>query len=121
MRSRLVMLAVIAIVAAAAALTVVRVIPPSSSHQAPSTGTSLQARPASYLGVFEAGALQSYQPVAKFTKAADRQPNLVGYYSGWRESFQTSSRRRFTGMARPRSSSVGSHLRLPLCDRRRWL
>ena len=31
-----------------------------------------------------------YQPVADFTKAIGRQPNLVGYYSGWGESFATS-------------------------------
>lgn len=86
----LVMLALTAIAAAAAALTVVRVIPSSSPPPPPNTGTSLQVRPAAYLGVFEAGALQSYQPVAEFAKAAGRQPNLVGYYSGWRESFQKS-------------------------------
>jgi mannan endo-1,4-beta-mannosidase len=89
MRSRLVTLAVIATVAAAA-LTAARIIPFSSSHQPPSTATSMQARSASYLGVFEAGALQNYQSVAGFTKAAGTQPNLVGYYSGWRESFQAS-------------------------------
>ncbi len=90
MRSRPVMLAAIFIAVAAVALTIVRVIPASSSRQPVNTATSLEVRSASYLGVFEAGALQSYRLVAEFTKAADRQPNLVGYYSGWRESFQTS-------------------------------
>jgi hypothetical protein len=51
---------------------------------------SLSAAPASYLGVYEAGALDSYQSVADFTRVAGRQPNLVGYYSGWGEAFQTS-------------------------------
>ena len=50
----------------------------------------LPSTPASYLGVYEAGALTTYQPVANFTKAASRQPNLVGYYSGWGEHFETS-------------------------------
>ena len=46
--------------------------------------------PASYLGVYETEAPDTYQSVANFAKVADMQPNLVGYYSGWREPFQTS-------------------------------
>ena len=66
------------------------------ARQSASTGShsadlaSLPTAPASYLGVYEAGALHAYQPIADFTKAAGRQPNLVGYYSGWGEPFQTS-------------------------------
>ena len=45
---------------------------------------------ASYLGVYERGTLQSYQPIADFTKTAGQQPNLTGYYSGWGEPFETS-------------------------------
>jgi mannan endo-1,4-beta-mannosidase len=51
---------------------------------------SLPINPASYLGVYEHGGLRSYQPIAEFSKAAGQQPNLVGYYSGWREPFETS-------------------------------
>ena len=83
MRSRLVILLVVVIAAAAVIFTVSRFV--SSSGPAP-----LPTHPASYLGVYEAEALDTYQPVADFTKVADRQPNLVGYYSGWREPFQTS-------------------------------
>jgi hypothetical protein len=45
---------------------------------------------ASYLGVYETGPPRTYQPVAEFVKATGRQPNLVGYYSGWGEGFATS-------------------------------
>jgi hypothetical protein len=45
---------------------------------------------ASYLGVYEKGPPDTYQPVTNFTKTIHRQPNLVGYYSGWREPFKTS-------------------------------
>jgi Glycosyl hydrolase family 26 len=83
MRSRLVILVAIAIAAAA----VFAVIHHVSSSSAP---TSLPSAPASYLGVYETGPPGTYQPVADFTKAVGRQPNLVGYYSGWGEPFQTS-------------------------------
>lgn len=51
---------------------------------------SLASAPASYLGVYEHGPPTTYQPVANFTEAVGRQPNLVGYYSGWGESFKVS-------------------------------
>ena len=50
---------------------------------------SLPTSPASYLGVYETGPPDTYQPVAEFVGAVGKQPNLVGYYSGWREPFQT--------------------------------
>jgi beta-mannanase len=84
MRSRLAMLVAIVIAAGAVVFAVSRLFPLSSS-----TG-ALPTDQASYLGVFESGALQSYQPVADFSKAAGMPPNLVGYYSGWEEPFQVS-------------------------------
>jgi Glycosyl hydrolase family 26 len=48
----------------------------------------LSSAPASYLGVYETGPPQAYQPVSVFAKETGRQPNLVGYYSGWGEPFQ---------------------------------
>ena len=51
---------------------------------------SLPSRPASYLGVYESGPPSTYQPVADFTGLIGRQPNLIGYYSGWGEPFKTS-------------------------------
>ena len=83
MKSRLVILVAIA-VAAAAVFGVILIVSSSSGP------TSLPTTPASYLGVYETGPPGTYQPVAHFTEAAGRQPNLVGYYSGWREPFQTS-------------------------------
>lgn len=41
-----------------------------------------------YLGVFEPGAPHSYSEIARFGQEVGRQPNLVSYYSGWREPFQ---------------------------------
>jgi Glycosyl hydrolase family 26 len=76
-------LVVLAIAALAAAFTVIRLVSSGS-------GGSLPDDPASYLGVYETGPPRTYQPVADFTRAVGRQPNLVGYYSGWGEPFQTS-------------------------------
>jgi hypothetical protein len=51
---------------------------------------TLPTNPASYLGVYEHGALSTYEPVTGFSEAVGTQPNLVGYYSGWGEPFETS-------------------------------
>jgi hypothetical protein len=83
MRSRLVILVAITI-AAAAVFAVAHVVSSSSGHPL------LPSAAASYLGVYETGPPGTYQPVADFTTAVRRQPNLVGYYSGWGEPFQTS-------------------------------
>jgi hypothetical protein len=42
---------------------------------------------ASYLGVYEPGVPQSYQPVTQFAALAGRAPNLALYYSGARQPF----------------------------------
>jgi len=84
MRSRLVILVVLVIAAAAVVVAVHRFARPS-----PGSGI-LPPDLASYLGVYETGPPRTYQPVAAFTSAVGRQPNLVGYYSGWGEAFQTS-------------------------------
>jgi hypothetical protein len=86
MRSRLVTLLALAVAAAAVAFVVTR----AASSSSPSGSTPLPTSPASYLGVFEHGPPGHYQPVADFTQAVGRQPNLVGYYSGWGEGFQAS-------------------------------
>ncbi len=49
----------------------------------------LPTSPASYLGVYEKGAPASYQPLAAFSRATGRSPNLAGYYGGWGEAFKT--------------------------------
>jgi hypothetical protein len=88
MRYRLVFLVAIVIAAAAVVVAVNRFVSPS-----PGSGAgpgSLPQEPASYLGVYETGPPHTYQPVTAFTHMAGKQPNLVGYYSGWGEAFQTS-------------------------------
>jgi mannan endo-1,4-beta-mannosidase len=81
------MVAAVVVVVAAVAYVIIRFAPapsrPAVAH------ASLPTRMASYLGVYTHGPPQSYQPVADFARAAGRQPNLVGYYSGWPERFAT--------------------------------
>jgi Glycosyl hydrolase family 26 len=84
MRSRLAMVAAVVVVVAAVATVIIRFGPSGSDPG----GAPLSTAPASYLGVYETGPPQAYQPVSVFTKAIGRQPNLVGYYSGWGEPFQ---------------------------------
>jgi hypothetical protein len=62
----------------------------TSSSDTADVPASLPTNQASYLGVYEHGALRTYQPIAEFSGAVGQQPNLVGYYSGWGEPFETS-------------------------------
>ena len=88
MKSNMVVLAALLAAAVALTFTGARFIflpsPPPSAHAA------LPPNPTSYLGVFETGAPPDYDPIADFAQAARRQPNMVGYYSGWAEPFATS-------------------------------
>ena len=86
MRSRLALLVAVAIAAVGAVFAVSHLV--SSRDGAGSA--ALPASPASYLGVYEKVAPGTYQPVADFTRAAGRPPNLVGYYGGWGEAFKAS-------------------------------
>src|SRR5947208_85927 len=88
MRSRLALLAAAAIAVAGVVFAVSRLVSPAAPARA--GAVALPAAPASYLGVYEKGPPGSYQPVAAFTRAAGRQPNLVGYYGGWGEPFEAS-------------------------------
>jgi mannan endo-1,4-beta-mannosidase len=93
LRSRLVLILALAIAAVAVSLVVVRAA--SSGPPGPQVArAALPARPASYLGVYEDGPPADYQPVARFARVADRQPDLVGYFSGWVEPFATAFARR---------------------------
>jgi mannan endo-1,4-beta-mannosidase len=87
-RSRLVTFLAIAIAVAAVAGAATRLRGSSSSHPPPAHA-SLPSRLAAYFGVFVPGAPPSYEPIAEFAEAAGRQPNLLGYYSGWAEAFDT--------------------------------
>jgi len=88
MKSRLVTLAAVVGAVAAVAAVIIR-FGPSPGPSGPAVAASLSAGPASLLGVYENGPPHIYQPVAEFARVAGRQPNLVGYYSGWGEHFQT--------------------------------
>jgi mannan endo-1,4-beta-mannosidase len=88
MMSRLVVLAALVAAVAAIAFTGVRyTLVPSAP---PSVHASLPPQSSSYLGVYEPGAPPAYAPIASFALAAGKQPNLVGYYSGWAEPFASS-------------------------------
>ena len=113
MRSRLALLTALVIAAAAAVFAVSRFVWPADP-----AATSLPSDQASYLGVFESGPPGTYQPVADFTSATGTQPNLVGYYSGWREPFQTSFAETVREHGAATHPAVGSYRRLDLGDRR---
>jgi glycosyl hydrolase family 26 len=92
MRSRLVVLAALLAAVAAIAFTGSRIklyITPQ-----PPAHASLPPSLSSYLGVYENGSPPAYEPIATFANAVGRQPNLVGYYSGWAAPFATSFARR---------------------------
>ena len=88
-KSRLVIFVAIALAIFGMSLAVMRSASPSSAGPGVMPG-SLPHQPASYLGVYEKGALFTYQPVTDFARAAGRHPNLVGYYSGWGQPFARS-------------------------------
>jgi mannan endo-1,4-beta-mannosidase len=90
-RSRLVMLLAVALAMAGVAGASIRLAGAPSSPPPPAPAhASLPPRLAAYLGVFEAGSPPGYGPIATFAEAIGRRPNLLGYYSGWAESFNVS-------------------------------
>ena len=89
MRERLVMLLAVALAAVAVAGALVR-LTGSATPDPKEAHASLPPLPAAYLGVFASGSPPSYGGIAAFARAAGRQPNLAGYYSGWAEPFDTS-------------------------------
>jgi hypothetical protein len=92
MMSRLVVLASLVAAAVAVAFTGVRfTIVPSPP---PSVHAALPPKSSSYLGVYATGSPPAYAPITSFALAAGKQPNLVGYYSGWAEPFASSFARK---------------------------
>jgi len=92
MKSRLVVLAALVASAIALASTGVRYLLVPS--QPPPVHASLPSTSSAYLGVYEQGSPPAYGPIANFALAAGKQPNLVGYYSGWAEPFASSFARK---------------------------
>jgi mannan endo-1,4-beta-mannosidase len=89
MKSRLVTILAVLLAAFAVGAAATLITGPSSSPP-PAAHASLAPELASYLGAFETGVPPGYGPVSQFAQAAGRQPNLIGYYSGWAEPFNTS-------------------------------
>ena len=89
MTSRLVTILAITLAVASLAGASLR-LTGSSASPPPAAHASLPPSLASYLGVFEPGAPPAYDAVADFAAAAGREPNLLGFYSGWTEPFDTS-------------------------------
>jgi hypothetical protein len=88
MRSRVVLLLAVALAVGAIAVVISRLVSSSADHSS-AAYASLPASPRSYLGVYETGTPRRYQPIATFAASVGEQPNLAGYYNGWRESFST--------------------------------
>ncbi len=87
MRTRVVLLVSLAI-AALSVLAAGSRIHFSTDSRGP-VHASLPQRVASWLGVYVSGPPSRYQPIARFAAAAGRNPNLVGYFNGWAEGFDT--------------------------------
>ena len=92
MNSRIPLIAAILLAMAAVGFAGGRLIS-SVPHSPPPAHASLPPALASYLGTFEPGAPSDYGLVASFARTANRQPNLVGYYSGWTQPFDMASAR----------------------------
>ncbi len=85
MKPRMVMYAALLVAAAAVATAISHVGAPHP--RPPAVHATLPMRLASYLGVFATGSPPAYKPIAEFARAAGRQPDMVGYFSGWAEPF----------------------------------
>jgi len=88
MRSRLVPLLTVITALAAVVFAIPRIF--AAPSRPPPAHATLPPALSSYLGVFEEGAPPSYEPLDGFAMAAGRRPNLVGYFSGWAQPFDTS-------------------------------
>jgi hypothetical protein len=89
MRPRIVMLLAFVIAAVAVGFTGARFTYLPSNP--PAVHAPLQATPESYLGVYEYGSPPSYQLIDEFAKAVGKEPNLVGFFSGWAQPFPVSA------------------------------
>ena len=88
--SRLVLLVAVVIAAAAIIFSGARIKFNILQPEPPAAHASLPPRLVSYVGVYESGAPPRYRSVADFALTTGKQPNLVGYYSGWVEPFAVS-------------------------------
>ncbi len=89
MKSRLAMCLAVVLAGAAVGVAVGN-LAHSSPPNPPAAHATLPSALAAYMGVFEPGAPPDYGVIASFGQMAGRQPNLVGYYSGWAQQFDMS-------------------------------
>jgi Glycosyl hydrolase family 26 len=89
MRSRLMMIVAIVLALAAVGGAATSVLRAAPKHPA-TVRAALPPRLAAYLGTFEPGAPPGYGAITEFAQAAGKQPNIVGYYSGWAQPFNMS-------------------------------
>jgi mannan endo-1,4-beta-mannosidase len=89
MRSRLVMILALALAVVAVAVAGSRLVARYTPDHPPAHA-ALPSAAAAYLGVFEPGAPPDFDSITTFTNMAGRQPNLIGYYTGWAAPFDTS-------------------------------
>lgn len=89
MRSRLVMILAVVLAAVAAAAAGSRLVTRYTPDHPPAHA-ALPSALAAYLGVFEPGAPPDFDAITTFSRAAGRQPDLIGYYTGWAAPFDTS-------------------------------
>ena len=87
-RRGLIVSAVIAAIIAAGALAVAVGLPSRPPPDGP-LRLPLPTTPQSYLGVYADGVPASYAGVRSFSKAVGFSPDVVMYYSGWYEPFET--------------------------------
>jgi mannan endo-1,4-beta-mannosidase len=88
MRYRLLLLLSVVVACVSLSLTGVhlkfRYLTPPAPH------SHLPYSSAGYLGVYEPGVPPNYAPIATFARTIRKQPNIVGYYSGWAQPFPSS-------------------------------
>jgi hypothetical protein len=89
MKSRLVLVVVIAVAAVAVVFAITRLVS-ASRTEPPGAQASLPPRTGAYLGVYTAGAPAGYDSFTRFAQAAGVRPNIAGYFSGWAETFKIS-------------------------------
>ena len=67
-----------------------KAVPGEPRHHPHHAGYALPTTPGSYIGLYPDGVPGSYAGVTAFTTATGVKPNVVPYYSGWLEPFQSS-------------------------------
>jgi hypothetical protein len=87
MRYRLLLLLSVVVACVSLSLTGVHL---KFRYLTPAPRSHLPYSSAGYLGVYEPGVPPNYAPIATFARTIGKQPNLVGYYSGWAEPFPSS-------------------------------